>query len=133
MYIEATQSQTTVHAASAGVSAKQTIGADDFMRLLMAQLKNQDPTQPTDPTQMVSQFATISQVAQTEQMNSTLSQLLATSTLSQAEQIIGRTVSNGDGSVSGKVISVTVGSAGIVATLEDGSLLSLQGDIKISA
>lgn len=114
-------------------SAKQTIGGDDFVKLLMAELKNQDPTQPMDPTQMVSQLATVSQVAQMSQMNTTLAQLLATSSLSQAGQIVGRVVSNADGSLSGRVTSASVGSGGIVATLDNGAQLSLQDGVKISA
>ena len=34
-----------------------TVSAADFMTLLVAQLQNQDPTQPIDPTQFVSQLA----------------------------------------------------------------------------
>lgn len=130
---EQTRATSTVAVATTASSAKQSVGGDDFIKLLMAQLKNQDPTHPMDPSQMVSQLATVSQVAQTQQMNSTLSQMLSTSALSQAEQVIGRTVTGGDGSITGKVVSVTIGSGGIIATLDNGSLLSLQGDIKISA
>ena len=114
-------------------TSSPTVDGSAFLKLLMAELQHQDPTQPTDPTQMVSQLATISQVAQTTQMNATLSDMLAASSLSQAEQVIGRTVSSGDGSISGKVVSVTIGSAGIIATLDNGKQLSLRGEIKISA
>ena len=37
----------------------------------MAEMKNQDPTQPMDPSQMVSQLATVSEVGQAVQTNST--------------------------------------------------------------
>ena len=42
----------------------------------MAEMKNQDPTQPMDPSQMVSQLATVSEVGQAVQTNTTLSSLL---------------------------------------------------------
>lgn len=135
MNIQATQNVTAtgVAGATTNVSGKRSIGADDFIKLLMAQLKNQDPTQPMDPSQMVSQLATVSQVSETQQMNSTLSQMLSSSSLSQAVQVIGHTVTSGDGSISGKVVSVTVGSAGTLAMLDNGSVLPLSGEFKISA
>ena len=49
--------------ASSGASAAtQSLSYNDFLTLLMAEMKNQDPTQPMDPSQMVSQLATVSEV-----------------------------------------------------------------------
>ncbi len=59
-------------AGSTGASASaatQTLGYNDFLTLLMAEMKNQDPTQPMDPSQMVSQLATVSEVGQAVQSN----------------------------------------------------------------
>ncbi len=56
----------------------------------MSELKNQDPTQPMDPAQMVSQLATVSQVGQAVQTNTTLASLLTSSSLSQAELLVGQ-------------------------------------------
>ena len=47
---------------SSASAATQTLGYNDFLTLLMAEMKNQDPTQPMDPSQMVSQLATVSEV-----------------------------------------------------------------------
>jgi flagellar biosynthetic protein FliQ len=55
----------------------------------MAEMKNQDPTQPMDPSQMVSQLATVSEVGQAVQTNTTLNSLLTATSLSQAEQLVG--------------------------------------------
>ena len=49
---------------SAASPATQSLGYNDFLTLLMAEMKNQDPTQPMDPSQMVSQLATVSEVGQ---------------------------------------------------------------------
>ena len=39
-------------------------GTDTFLKLLVAQIKNQNPTQPTDPTQFLSELAQFSQLDQ---------------------------------------------------------------------
>jgi flagellar basal-body rod modification protein FlgD len=50
---------------------------------------------------------------------------LTATSLSQAEQLIGRTITSADGSTSGQVASVSVASSGAVATLTNGSTVSL--------
>ena len=64
-----------------------------FLQLLIAQMKNQDPTSPTDMSQYMSQFAQMSAVEQAIQTNTKLDTLLSSSALSQAENLIGRTAS----------------------------------------
>ena len=104
---------TPVASASPGSSASATaatqgLNYNDFLTLLMAEMKNQDPTQPMDPSQMVSQLATVSEVGQAVQTNTTLNSLLTATSLSQAEQLVGRTITSADGSTSGQVASVSV-------------------------
>jgi flagellar basal-body rod modification protein FlgD len=48
---------------------------NEFLTLLVAQLQNQDPMNPTDPTQFVSQLAQFSTVEQLTQSNSTLNNI----------------------------------------------------------
>lgn len=45
------------------------LGKDAFLTILIAQLQNQDPTNPMDNTQMVSQLAQFSQLEQMQQLN----------------------------------------------------------------
>ena len=65
--------------ATAAPAATNSLSYNDFLTLLMSELKNQDPTQPMDPGQMVTQLATVSQVGQAVQTNTTLSSLLTLS------------------------------------------------------
>ncbi len=51
---------------------KGTLDQSDFLSLLTAQLKNQDPTKPVDNLQYVQQMAMFSQIAGTTETNSKL-------------------------------------------------------------
>jgi flagellar basal-body rod modification protein FlgD len=103
-----------------------TVNYNQFLQLLVAELQNQDPTSPTNPTQYMSQLASFSSVEQQIQTNSKLDTMLTSSALSQAEALIGQTVTSADGKTSGTVASVTLSASGAVtATLSDGSTVSL--------
>ncbi len=53
-------------------AGSQTLGQNDFLKLLTAQLKNQDPFEPVDNTQMVAQMAQFSSLAGISEMGTTL-------------------------------------------------------------
>jgi len=55
---------------SAGVGNQ--LNGNDFMTLLIAQLKNQDPTNPMDPTQFVTQLTQFNSLEQLIQINGKL-------------------------------------------------------------
>lgn len=81
---------------TAAASAKKTtLGQTDFLKLLTAQLKNQDPFAPMDNTQMVAQMAQFSSVAGISEMNTTLTSLankLTGTTPAAAINYVGKTV-----------------------------------------
>ncbi len=54
-----------------------TLGQSDFIRLLTAQLKSQDPTDPVDNKEMIAQMAQFSSLSGIEQINSTLKDIAA--------------------------------------------------------
>src|ERR1700729_503809 len=108
----AAQQASSAAATSPQPASTNSLSYDDFLTLLMSELKNQDPTQPMDPGQMVSQLATVSEVGQAVQTNATLASLLTSASLSQAEALVGQTITSSDGSTSGTVASVSVTSSG---------------------
>ena len=117
MTIGATTSATSQAATPA---SKTAVDYQSFLRLLVAEMRNQDPTNPMDSTQYVAQLASFSQVEQSVQINNRLDQLLQSQTLSQADALIGRVITSADGKLSGEVAEVRLFSDGIIAVLKDG-------------
>ncbi len=65
----------------------------NYMKLLITQLKNQNPLDPLSNDQMASQLAQFAQLSQLESMNSNFAETLAFSTFSYANSLIGKEVS----------------------------------------
>lgn len=85
----------TANSAVANTSGSTSLGQADFLKLMTAQLANQDPFNPVDNTQMVAQMAQFSSVAGISQMNTTLSSIaskLGGTSASEALSYVGRTV-----------------------------------------
>lgn len=104
---------------------------DSFLKLLVAQLKNQDPLSPMESTDYIAQLATFSQVEQSIQMNRKLEDMLAQNTLTQATGLIGREIESMDGEIKGVVKAVELYSDGIVAVLEDGRKIAMSPGVVI--
>jgi flagellar basal-body rod modification protein FlgD len=64
--------------ASAAAAARTNVGADQttFLKLLIAQMKHQDPLSPQDSTQYIAQLAQFSSLEQLTSINNKLGQLL---------------------------------------------------------
>jgi flagellar basal-body rod modification protein FlgD len=118
---------TTIPAGASQTPAKSKTAVDyqSFLKLLIAQMKNQDPTQPMDSTQYVAQLATFSQVEQSVQMNTKLDSILQSSALSQADALIGHSITSADGSTTGTVAEVRLSSTGLIAVLDDGTEMAV--------
>jgi len=75
--------------------SSDALDQSDFLTLMTAQLKNQDPFNPTDNTQMIAQMAQFSSVAGIAQMNTTMSSIatkLGATSTADALSYVGRTV-----------------------------------------
>ena len=110
---------------SASDANKASLNYESFLKLLVAQMKNQDPTQPMDATQQIAQLATFSQVEQTIKTNKNLESLLQRTSLSEANAVIGKTVTSADGKTTGVVKEVKLYSDGIIAVLDTGKELTV--------
>ena len=103
----------SINSANSGGSSAATASTEDtqdrFLRLLVTQLKNQDPLNPMDNAQMTSQLAQMSTVSGIDKLNTTLSSLVdsaGTSQSLQAATMIGKNVL-----VPGSQLSLSSGAA----------------------
>jgi len=71
----ATGSTTSSTSSSTASTDDSTITANDFLTLLVAEMKNQDPTTPTDPTQYISQMVDVNSLQQLIAINQGISSL----------------------------------------------------------
>jgi len=94
------------------------LGKQDFLKLLMAQLQNQDPMKPMDDTAMIAQMAQFSALEETQQLRQVLQQSSNTQTINQAANLIGKYVQadQADGT------SVTGAVSGVTFTSTDGAV-----------
>ena len=131
MNVPAIGNATGTSAQTGAAGMAQTVDYQSFLRLLVAQMNNQDPTSPMESTDYVAQLATFSQVEQSVQINAKLDGILQASTFAQAGDLIGREIESSDGKIKGTVESVRLYSDGIMAKLTDGQELPVWAGVVI--
>ncbi len=92
--------QQTASQVSSTTSKTKSLGKDDFLKMLVAQLKNQDPLKPMDGTEFASQLAQFSSLEQLTNMNTQLENLglyQTTMNNTQAVNLLGKVVSVNQG------------------------------------
>lgn len=108
--------------------AASPINIQDFLRILVAQLNNQDPLKPLDNEQFVTQLAQFTSLQQTQNLNDKLESLLSIQGAMQSVGLLGRTVDvNGEsGMVTGKVtaLNFVAGEPRLTLTLSAGEVLA---------
>ena len=94
-----------------GRTASQELGKDDFLKLLLTQLSNQDPTSPMENTEFIAQMAQFSSLEQMTNMSTEFAKLANMPNSNEAVSLLGKnvTISTGDTSVNGVVEAVTRG------------------------
>jgi flagellar basal-body rod modification protein FlgD len=117
-----TNTTTTQPKASAG----QTLGKDDFLKLLVGQLQHQDPLAPSDDQQWIGQMAAFSQLEQVSNMAESTQKIVDTLNTNGALSLIGHTVTYLDSSGASHTGSVdTVDMADGTATLTVGGVAGI--------
>jgi flagellar basal-body rod modification protein FlgD len=138
MEISSTDLNTTQASANAGQSPTEL--KNQFLTLLVAQLKNQDPTKPVENQEFVAQLAQLTSLEQQAEISQTNASLLLQSSLSTGAALIGKSVeghvSLGDQTVNieGEIKSVNVERGEVIYKVEgeDGTIHSMRADQIVS-
>jgi flagellar basal-body rod modification protein FlgD len=131
--VSGTTGATYVPGASTTVERKdQGSQKDMFLKLLVAQMKYQDPANPASSSEFMAQTATFTQVEKLEEIAAQNASLLALQRSSSAGALVGRTVSYNDengAAKTGLVTSVRLGSDTTEATAMVGGVSVSMGRI----
>lgn len=97
-----------VSSTSSSSTAASAVSLQDFVRILVSQLNNQDPLKPMDNQEFVTQLAQFTSLEQSRQLNQNLEALLSVQSTTQSVGLIGRTVDvqAESGLASGQVIQL---------------------------
>ncbi|WP_390902931.1 flagellar hook assembly protein FlgD [Treponema socranskii] len=92
-----------------GRTVNHSLGKDDFLKLLIAQLSNQDPTSPIENTEFIAQMAQFSSLEQMTNMSAEFTKLAGVFRVSEASSMLGKTVTLnvGDTTTTGVVQAAT--------------------------
>lgn len=85
-----------LHNQSTARTPSTELGKDEFMKILMTQLQNQDPLNPMDDREFISQMATFSTLEQTMNMANSIDKLVQSQLMSpviQYSHMVGKEVS----------------------------------------
>ncbi|MCD5411792.1 hypothetical protein M1M98_02135 [Thermodesulfovibrionales bacterium] len=123
MYVGAAEGQ-------GGVRAQNTLGKDAFLKLLMAQLRNQDPLEPIGNTEFIAQLANFSTLEQITNMSTNMEGFLRHQhqhTALVAANTIGKEIET-IGGHKGTVSGVSIEAGGVYLIVGDDKIAF--GDIK---
>jgi flagellar basal-body rod modification protein FlgD len=101
------------YTATTTVDRPDQMGKDVFLKLLVAQMRYQDPSNPVDSSQMMAQTASFTQVEKLEQLVNQNASMLVLQESATAGALVGRRATYTDttgASVSGTVTSVRLAS-----------------------
>lgn len=94
-----------------GRKSSNELGKDDFLKILIAQLSNQDPTSPMENTEFIGQMAQFSSLEQMTNMSQSFEKMASFINSSEAQSMLGKTVEIdlGENHVTGSVQAATRG------------------------
>ncbi|STO11739.1 flagellar basal body rod modification protein [[Flavobacterium] thermophilum] len=110
-------------------TGNQILGKDDFLKILLAQLENQDPLNPMEDKDFIAQMASFSSLEQMMNIANLMQQWMQVSSrdaLLRYSEWIGKTVhwQEGDATMSAVVKSVTQKDGNIVLGLDNGATIA---------
>lgn len=109
-------------------SSKFQLKTEDFIRMMIVQLQNQDPLEPAKNEALLAQMSQIGQLQSSQQLQESLKTLVLQNNLGAASGLIGKTVEGQlpDGEkIDGIVNSIRVENDNVVLELDSGQRLEL--------
>jgi flagellar basal-body rod modification protein FlgD len=107
---------------------KLQLKAQDFIKMMITQLQQQDPMEPAKNDQLLAQMSQISQLQSSNQLSDSLKGMVQQNQIGSAATLIGKTVQGLDGNndpISGLVTSVRVSDDGAALQLDNGQELMM--------
>lgn len=92
MSVTASQATGTAGPATGQRILKETLGKDDFLKLFVAQLRNQDPLSPTDNTEFIAQMTQFSSLEQLYNLSAGVDALFYELLVDRAVNLVGKNV-----------------------------------------
>lgn len=117
-------------------ASKGTLSGNDFMKLLLAQLTNQDPLSPMENMDFTSQLAQLQQLEEQMSMTKAMTSLRTDSQAQSATAMIGKNVTGVDDKgepVSGTVTRVVLDGENVLVELDDGTRLPVSNVREITS
>ncbi|NEX63031.1 flagellar hook capping FlgD N-terminal domain-containing protein [Noviherbaspirillum galbum] len=115
-------------AAADAQSKLNSIGIQEFLKILTSQLTNQDPLKPLDNQEFIAQVAQFTSLEQSRQLNQKIDQLVAMQAASHSIGMLGRVadIKTDSGTQTGtvKAIGFQNGEARLTLQMPDGSYLT---------
>ncbi|TAK31916.1 MAG: flagellar hook capping protein [Chloroflexota bacterium] len=131
MNVAAAKSQSMQSSGTVSSFKAKQPGQSEFMQLLAAELRNQDPMQPTSDKEFIAQLAQFNVLDQLQQLNATMDAMAGLSLLSQGAALVGKWVeispNSSAGITEGQVTEVSFKGTGL--RLKVGGKTVTLGDI----
>lgn len=108
--------------------SKFNLKTEDFIRMMVTQLQNQDPLEPAKNEQLLAQMSQIGQLQASQDLQSSLKSLVLQNNLGAASSLIGKMVEGQDDSgesIAGLVTSVRLEGQNVLLELDNGKAMSL--------
>ena len=105
--------------------ALQDLDMNDFLKLMIKELQNQDPLNPMDNSQLLQQISQMREIAATGNMTTTLQAVLFGQNVSSASSLIGkqvRALNDGGDYVTGNVDKVTIAGGDVNLQIGDNTV-----------
>lgn len=133
-YVSAASSTSNSQSTTTKNSDSSEIDEEDFMTLLLAQIKNQDPLEPMDNSQFMTQLTQMNSLNVLKSIDANMEDLLTEDQFSNAAAMIGKKVEytlDGTTTLTGTVSAVTIEDGAVMVTI-DGVEVPLSSVTKIS-